>query len=67
VLGNREIAPPTFNPSSRWRRVVSFKFRSLYFGVRAPGTHWVGGWLGHRAGVDAVTKRKIPIIATDAI
>jgi hypothetical protein len=26
----------------------------------APGTHWVGGWVGCRAGLDAVTKRKIP-------
>jgi hypothetical protein len=27
---------------------------------RAPGTHWIGGWLGPRAGLDIVTKRKIP-------
>jgi hypothetical protein len=28
-------------------------------GVGAPGTHWIGGWVGPRAGVDAVEKRKI--------
>jgi len=27
---------------------------------RAPGTHWIRGWVGHRAGLDAVMKRKIP-------
>jgi hypothetical protein len=28
---------------------------------RAPGTHYVGGWVGPRAVLDAVVKRKIPI------
>jgi hypothetical protein len=27
---------------------------------RAPGTHWTGGWVGPRAVLDAVVKRKIP-------
>jgi hypothetical protein len=27
---------------------------------RTPGTHWIGGWLGTRAGLDAMVKRKIP-------
>jgi hypothetical protein len=26
---------------------------------RAPGTHWIGGWVGPRAVLDAVVKRKI--------
>jgi hypothetical protein len=26
---------------------------------RAPGTHWIGDWIGLRAGLDAVVKRKI--------
>jgi hypothetical protein len=25
---------------------------------RAPSTHWIGGWVGSRAGLDAVEKRK---------
>jgi hypothetical protein len=29
---------------------------------RAPGTHWRGGWVGPRAVLDAVVKRKIPIL-----
>jgi hypothetical protein len=27
---------------------------------RAPGTHWIGGWVGTRAILDAVVKRQIP-------
>jgi hypothetical protein len=27
---------------------------------RAPCTHWIGGWVGPRAGLDAVSKGKIP-------
>jgi hypothetical protein len=27
---------------------------------RAPGTHWIGGWLSPRVVLDAVVKRKIP-------
>jgi hypothetical protein len=27
---------------------------------RIPGIHWVGGWVGPRAGMDAVVNRKIP-------
>jgi hypothetical protein len=30
---------------------------------RAPGTHWVGGWVGRRAGLDAVAKWKNSITA----
>jgi hypothetical protein len=25
-----------------------------------PGTHWIGGWVGPRATLDTVVKRKIP-------
>jgi hypothetical protein len=27
-------------------------------GERVPGTHWIGGWVGPRAGLDDVEKRK---------
>jgi hypothetical protein len=27
-------------------------------GERAPGTHWIGGWVDPRAGLDDVKKRK---------
>jgi hypothetical protein len=32
-------------------------------GKRAPGTHYIGGWVDHRVDLDAVAKRKIPLIA----
>jgi hypothetical protein len=27
--------------------------------IRAPGTHWIGGWVGPRAVLDTVVNRKI--------
>jgi hypothetical protein len=39
--------------------VISFTPRPLYpQGVSV--TDWIGGWVGPRAGLDAVVKRKIP-------
>jgi len=32
---------------------------------RAPGTHWIGGWVVPRAGLDAMVKRKIPSSCRD--
>jgi hypothetical protein len=29
-------------------------------GGKSPGTHWIGGWVGTRARLDAVVKKKIP-------
>jgi hypothetical protein len=31
-------------------------------GERAPGTHWIGGWVGPRASLDDVEKRKFLIL-----
>jgi hypothetical protein len=32
---------------------------------RAPGTHWIAGWVGPRAGMDVVVKKKIPNLWRD--
>jgi hypothetical protein len=32
---------------------------ALPTGERAPGTHWIGGWVGPRTGLDAMQRRKI--------
>jgi hypothetical protein len=32
-------------------------------GERAPGTHWIGGWVGSRAGLDDVDKRRLLTLA----
>jgi hypothetical protein len=39
--------------------VVSFTSGRINPKERAPGTHWIGGWVGPRAVLDAVVKRKI--------
>jgi hypothetical protein len=31
-------------------------------GERAPGTHWIGGWVGPRAGLEAVEKRTFLVL-----
>jgi hypothetical protein len=33
---------------------------------KAPGTHWIGSWVGLRAGLEAVVKRKIPSHCRDS-
>jgi hypothetical protein len=38
---------------------------TLPLGERAPGTHWIGGWVGLGAILDTVVKRKIPAPAGD--
>jgi hypothetical protein len=40
--------------------VVSFTLQPLYPRERVPGIRWIGGWVGPRAVLDAVMKRKIP-------
>jgi membrane protein insertase Oxa1/YidC/SpoIIIJ len=39
--------------------LVSFTLWQLYLRERAPDTHCIGGWVGRRAILDAVVKRKI--------
>jgi hypothetical protein len=49
-----------FDLGTRWGWVVSFTPRLFYPRERAPGTHWIGGWVGPRAGPDMVLKWKTP-------
>jgi len=58
--GSGSIAPRILWPLHWWRWVVSFTPRPLYPRRTAPDTHWIGGWVGTRAGLDTVVKRKIP-------
>jgi hypothetical protein len=39
--------------------VVSFTARPLYPRERAPGTHWIRGWVGPSAGLDDVEKGNV--------
>jgi hypothetical protein len=34
-------------------------FRALAPGERTSGTHWTGGWVGPRVGLDTEARRKI--------
>jgi hypothetical protein len=63
VLGSGGIAPRIFDLGTRWRWVVSFTLRLLYPQVKSP---WIGGWVGSRAGLDAVVKTKIPSACRDS-
>jgi hypothetical protein len=41
-----------------WRWVVNFTPRLLYHSGKRPGTHYIGGWVNPRAGMDDLEKRK---------
>jgi hypothetical protein len=58
--GSRSIPPRIHSLGARWRRVVSFTSEPLYPSGKTPDTHWIRGWVGPRAGLDAVVKKKIP-------
>jgi hypothetical protein len=54
-----ECVDPCFlGLSTSWKWVISFMPRPLYPGERALGTHWMGGWVGPRAGLDDMGKWK---------
>jgi hypothetical protein len=59
VLGSGGIAPRVLNLGTWWEWSAS---RPGHFtpSERAPGTHWIGGWVGSGNGLDTVVKRKIP-------
>jgi hypothetical protein len=54
VWGSRCIDPRILDLDTGWKRVVSFKPRSLY--TRG---NWITGWLGPRTGLFTVGKRII--------
>jgi hypothetical protein len=60
------IAPRILNLVTRWRWVVSFTPRYFAPRERSPGTDWLGGWVGPRAGLDTVVKIKIPSLCRDS-
>jgi hypothetical protein len=54
------IASRILGLGTRWKSSAS---RPSRFNPRerASGTHWIGGWVGPRGGMDTVSKRKIPL------
>jgi hypothetical protein len=37
---------------------VSFKPLPLYPWIKSSGSHWIGGWVEHRVGIDAIIYRE---------
>jgi hypothetical protein len=59
-LGGGSIAPTYSRPRHYMGCVVSVTPRPRYSpGERAPGTHYTGGWVGPKAGLDTEAKGKI--------
>jgi len=40
---------------------------ALVPGKEPPGTHLIGGWMGHKTGLDSVVKKKFPAPAENRI
>jgi hypothetical protein len=58
--GRRGSIAPTHTSRHQMRWVVSVTPRPRFTpGERIPGTHWIGSWVGPRAGLDAGARRKI--------
>jgi hypothetical protein len=59
AYGSGCIDPRFLDLGTSWRCAVNFTPRTLYPpGKRSPGTHWIGGWVDLRAGLDDLEKRK---------
>jgi hypothetical protein len=56
------IVPRVLNLGTRreWSASRAGRFTVEY---RATGTHWIGGWVGPRAGLDAVQEAGLPVCA----
>jgi hypothetical protein len=53
------IAPSFFTSALDGGEQSASRLGHFTSGETAPGTHWLGGWMGPRIGLDAVALRKI--------
>jgi hypothetical protein len=60
--GSGCIDPHYLELGTSWRWVVSFTSRPLYPRERDPGTHFIGGSVDPRAGLDDVWKRRFLLL-----
>jgi hypothetical protein len=58
-MGEWRYSSTLLDLGTRCRWVVSFILLLLHPWKRAPGTHWIGGWVRPRVDLDSVEKRKI--------
>jgi hypothetical protein len=56
IKGSGGIDPRFLDVSTSWRWVVRFTSLPLYPRGKSFGTHWIGGWMGPTAGLDAMEK-----------
>jgi hypothetical protein len=54
AYGGVDVDPRFLDLGTSWRCVVSVTPRPIYPRANSPGTHWVGGCVDPRAGVDDV-------------
>jgi hypothetical protein len=58
-MGSEGIAPPFLTSAVYGGEWLASLTSRIILGEGAPGTNWIGGWLGRRAGMDALEKKKI--------
>jgi hypothetical protein len=58
-MGELRYSSTILDLGTRWKWVVSFMFLPFYPRERAPGTHWIWGLVGPRAGLEAVEWRRV--------
>jgi hypothetical protein len=58
-MGEWRYSSTILDLGNRWMRVVKFTPGPLNPGDRATGTQWIGGWVGHTAGLDLMEEREI--------
>jgi hypothetical protein len=59
TYGDWKYSSTIFDLITRYRWVAASHPCRFIPGERAPGTHWIGGWLGPRVGLDAEKRKKI--------
>jgi hypothetical protein len=59
VLRSGGISSGTLNLGTRWEWSTSRTGRFAPMVVRSRVTHWIGGWIGPRGGLDEVAEDKI--------
>jgi hypothetical protein len=57
--GSEDTSPRILNLCTRWRW-SALRSGSFTPEERAPSTHWTGGWLDHRTGMNVVVNRLNP-------
>jgi hypothetical protein len=54
TCGSEGIAPPFLTLALDGGELTVSRLSCFTSGERAPGAHWIGGWVGPRAGLDVV-------------